>query len=478
MNPPPIAVPMLAPDETAFSLLARTHYICGAQSSRATSRSLLGGDAHAGLIFDFPRQLAALASRLPGPLSDPRTLASEATVLPFYVRFRNPSVAALATAKVCGPSVAALKDDLGLRASAAGTGGMVKACPECMAADASALGVAYWHRTLQLPGVTVCPAHRISLLQSASVGQGKQRRFFLPHELRWTSTNGRQCDARPDAGALRIAELSAAALSFALPGGFSPETLHFTYRHGLKSAGFLSRGGRLRASALQHQLQAHLAHLPASIRLCRPELARETEILIAMLRSRAQTFNTLPHLVLIDFLFDSWGHFATTYDWERTMGASHAVTSATRSPTMRPNQPEVRAFGADATKHEQCIRVIVDYVRERPMATRTQLVMACGGAWRWLYRNDRTWLDANAPPPIPRGRGYGSWVDWERRDAMLTDLIGREDRVDAFPPKARITPRTILKTVGRLPFAVQLNRMPRAMAKLMEIAGQIRNRRQ
>lgn len=466
---------MLAPDETAFSLLARTRSICGAQNSKAICRSLLGGDEHAGLIFDFPQRLAALASHLPWPLCDPTALANQATVLPFYVRFRNPSVATRAIAKMCGPTVASLKDDLGLRASAAGTGAMVKTCPECMAADSAALGVPYWHRTLQLPGVTICPTHCVPLLESGSVGQGKQQRFRLPHELRWTSVRGQRFGARPDPCALRLSKLSAAALSAELPGGFSPGTLHFTYRHGLKSAGFLSPSGRLRASALQLQLRAHVARLPNSIRICRPELHRETEILIAILRSRTETFNTLPHLVLIDFLFESWAHFVSTYEWEGAMDFTYAVASVKQVPSAQPGSSKVRANST--TKHEQSIQVIEQYLREHTTALRTQVRTACGGAWRWLYRYDRTWLDANAPPPVPRGRRYVSWVDWERRDATLVDLIDSKKRGESLAPAARITPRTVLRTMGRLPFSVQLNRMPRSMAKLTEIAEQIRRER-
>lgn len=475
MRPSVVAVPLLAPDETAFSLLARTGSICGPQNSKALCGSLLGGDERAGLIFDFPQRLAALASYLPGRLSDPATLASQATVLPFYVRFRDSAVTSKAITKMCGPSVAALKDDLGLRASAAGTGAMVKACPECMAADISTIGVPYWHRALQLPGVTICPTHRIPLLESASVRQGKQCRFFLPHELHWTSPYGRRSGTRPDPNALRFAMLSTAALSAELPGGFNPETLHFTYRHGLKSAGFLSPRGWLRATALQHHLRAYVACLPDSVRLCRPELGRETDILIAILRSRTETFNTLPHLALIDFLFECWAHFVATYDWERSMGSSRAIDSAKLAPSTPICQCKVRA--GSAIKHEQCTRAIELYLREHPAAFRTQVARACGGAWRWLYRHDRTWLDANAPPPIPRGRRYISWVDWEQRDTTLVGLIESKDRVESFPPSARATPKTVLKTLGRLQFSVQLDKMPNSMAKLVEIALQIRYQR-
>lgn len=475
MEPHVLVVPMLESDETVFSLLARTSCLCGSQNSKALCSCLLGTDEHSSPIFDFPQRLATFASHLHGPLSNPVALADRATVLPFYVRFRDPSIAARAIAKMCGSTVAALKDDLGLRASAAGPGARVKACRECMAADTAAVGTSYWHRTHQLPSVTMCPTHSVPLLESRSIGPGKQRRLFLPHEVRWDPAKNCESDKSPDPSALRISKLSAEALSSELPGGLNRETLYFTYRHGLKSSGFLSPRGQLRASALQSSLRKHVAHIPDSIRLCRPEVQRETEILIAILRARTETFNTLPHLVLIDFLFESWAHFAATYEWESTMGHSHASLGATR--LYQAPSRQLTARSANPAKHAQCTHAIKQYMREHPMAFRTHVMRACGGAWRWLYRNDRTWLDANAPPPLPRGRRYISWVDWDKRDARLVELIDSKHKAGLLVPSVRVTPVTVLKAMDPLPFSVQLNKMPKSASKLLEVVGEIKRQR-
>ncbi|WP_430715398.1 TnsD family Tn7-like transposition protein [Ralstonia thomasii] len=157
------------------------------------------------------------------------------------------------------------------------------------------------------------------------------------------------------------------------------------------------------------------------------------------------------------------------------MGFAYDVASAKQVLTAHPGPPKVRA--STITKRERSIQIIEQYLREHTTALRTQVKAACGGAWRWLYRYDRTWLDANAPPPVPRGRRYVSWVDWERRDATLVDLIDGKQCGESLSPTARITPRTVLRTMGRLPFSVQLKKMPRAMAKLTEIAEQIKRER-
>ncbi|MGV2291887.1 TnsD family Tn7-like transposition protein [Trinickia sp. YCB016] len=469
-----IAFPEFAPDETVFSMLARAHCLGGYESAVAASRAILG-DERAALLFDFPRRLEELGRLIPGRLSDPAALAINATCLPFFTRFRDRSVEERAIQKMCGPSVAALKDDLGLRASAAGPQSTVKACPDCMAEDTATHGIAYWHRILQLPGVTVCPIHRVPLLESAPVRQGKQRTLFLPHELRWTYPVTRNQEAATYKCSLRLANLAAAALSYALPGGFQPLALYYTYRHGLKAGGFLSRGNRLRFASLERLLDAHVGKLPASIRLCRPELSRETNSLLTILRAKQQTFNTLPHLVLIDFLFESWDHFVSTYEWEHAMNAkvnAHGGLSTDRVPS------EVRSRRSHTLQMEsrwdRCTTAILRYMKEQPDCTRSQLVKVCGGPWRWLYRNDREWLDANAPAPLPRRRRYLSWVNWQKRDATLVELIEREDRIAGFPKNARITPKTVLRNLGPIPFSVQLEKMPKSSSKLSEIVEQIR----
>ena len=44
--------------------------------------------------------------------------------------------------------------------------------------------------------------------------------------------------------------------------------------------------------------------------------------------------------------------------------------------------------------------------------------------YMWLYRNDRAWLDAHKPDPLPVSqRPRPSVVDWEARDEQLRGLV-------------------------------------------------------
>jgi len=467
-------LPLPAEDETAFSLLARACRLSGYRSSLAGQAIL--GDARAGLIFDFPRGLSELSRQIRGAHEDPRRLAMDLTVAPYYTKFRKAEVAEKVLGQICGSSVAILKDNLGLRASANGPKFPVRACPECMAEDRDTHGVAYWHRSLQLPGVVVCQSHGTPLLESSAIAQGKQRSFFLPDELSWDRRQGLSQGRNAYQHAVRIAALSQSALLTSLPGGFQPETLHFTYRHALRTKGLVSRRGRLRAENLRHALTGHIATLPEAIRLCRPELSREVESLICIIRTQTQTFNTLPHLVLIDLLFETWDHFASIYQWESALLHHNSLSTGTGDASV--NTYAHRHLGARLEKHEfkrnACRALLIDCVFRNASASRSQRAKVCGAVWRWLYRNDQEWLNANTPAALPRGRRYSTWVDWPNRDAKLIELIDRSDRVASFPTSARVTPNTVLRSVGPLPFSVQLHRMPKARVRLSELADQIR----
>jgi hypothetical protein len=460
-----LVLPKLAPDETIFSLLARAHCLGGYENATATSRIVFGDD-RAAMLFDFPRRLTALSAHLPEPLANPARLASDATCLPFFTRFRDRSVMERAIQKMCGQSVAALKDDLGLRACSSGPLSAVKACLDCIVEDTTRLGAAYWHRVHQLPGVTMCTLHRVPLVQSAPVRQGKQPRLFLPHELLWTRAHVQKHEAGTGDRSLSLADLASSALRSELPGGFSADALYHAYRHGLKASGFLSRGNRLRLASLQDYLDAYVSSLPTSVRLCRPELSRETQALVEILRARKGTFNTLPHLVLIDALFGSWSHFVAAYEWERAMCHDQdPIEGIATDCTSTKRYAEQRGAEKRST-WDRCSTTILGYMREHPDCSRSHLVKACGGSWRWLYRHDHAWLESNAPRPLPKRRAYVTWVNWEKRDAALLAVIARKDAVLTFSRRSRITPRTVLKALGQIPFSVRLEKMPKSATRL------------
>lgn len=469
-------VPLLAPDETLFSFLARTSCLGAYGNAHHTA-----GDwpcKRAGLVFDFPYELERLTRVMPIGQWNPEQLACAATCLPFYTRFRTSAVSGQAARILCGSSVGLLKHDLGLRASAVGSMGAIRACPECMSDDVDRCGTAYWHRSLQLPGVLVCPKHEVALIVAKSMRSGKQQTFFLPHQIEYAKSvyGGLTGEAR--ARALQFSHLANAALQKPLPGDFDAEALYHTYRNALRDDDLLSKSGRLRLDGLATRLEAHIGSVPDGVRLCRPEVSRGPIALISVLRARSETFNTVPHLVLIGMLFGTWERFTAMYEWQRTLSLGPVVEKDQTASFPRRVKPNTkmsndrrRSRWIDATDNIQ------RYMRQHPEASRSRIKIETGSDWRWLYRNDPAWLTSNTPPLRPARTGRASWVSWSNRDMKMCELIAHERPRISIPNSRRITATTILRQLGELPFSVQLPKMPQTALLLEDIVNSMKRER-
>ncbi|CAB3780346.1 TnsD family Tn7-like transposition protein [Paraburkholderia fynbosensis] len=469
-------VPLLAPDETLFSFLARASCLGAYGNAHQTA-----GDwpsRRAGLVFDFPYELERLTRVMLVGQGNPEQLACAATCLPFYTRFRKSAFSGQAARILCGSSVGLLKHDLGLRASAAGSMGAIRACPECMSDDVGGYGTAYWHRSLQLPGVLVCPKHEVALMEAKSMRPGKQQTFFLPRQIEYAKSDHRRLTRTANKRALQFSRLASAALQTPFPGDFDAEALYHTYRAALKAEGLLSKSGRLRLVDLETRIEAHIEGLPDGVRLCRPEVSRGPIALISVLRARSETFNTVPHLVLIEMLFGSWERFIAMYEWQTTLSSAPIMhKDATASPPIRVvpnsrmNEDQRRNRWSEATDH------IERYMRQHPEASRSRVKMETTSNWRWLYRNDPTWLISNTPPLRSGRTGRASWVNWSSRDAKMCKLIARERPHIVISNSSRITAATILRQLGELPFSVQLAKMPQTALLLEEIVNSMKRER-
>ena len=70
-------------------------------------------------------------------------------------------------------------------------GYQLKCCPGCIERDESYFGMPYWHIVHQLPGVTVCPRHKLSLCTHKAGDGGINHQYVLPlwEDLRLEEAN-------------------------------------------------------------------------------------------------------------------------------------------------------------------------------------------------------------------------------------------------------------------------------------------------
>lgn len=171
------------PDELLYSLCAR--FASRAGYARVTSiLEELFGTRAARAVIDLPCRLGHLATALP-PNSSLTTvcLLDKHTLLPFFSSFHP------------AHRIAQLRDDLksacgpaghmrsGIMASRIPMPEYLRFCPACTREDEECFRETYWHRLHQLPGVEVCPSHRV-FLENSSVGlrAGRKHLQFIPAE--------------------------------------------------------------------------------------------------------------------------------------------------------------------------------------------------------------------------------------------------------------------------------------------------------
>ncbi len=312
-------LPILHPDMTIYSLVAIAHRWGGSSRGEQISQSLFGSPG-AGLRHDFPSHLNEFCNRTESAYGGPDEVALNATVLPYFLRFRPPEVQMEALALMRGDTVEPLKFVLGLPAGPSGASMPLCACEYCIRDDKDAHGFAYWHRQHQLPGVFMCANHGYPVCQSDIRINGCGRSsFFLPDDPELISTRTSVISDIQQPVLQRLSILSAAALNSVLPGGYSAQVLLATYLHGLKQQGLLTRSGRVRAWEFAKWMrdQYHMiAGLDPFIRIIDE---RHVEGMLRLVRKPRMPFHSVCHLLLIEALFGGWDKFTSVYEWEHQM---------------------------------------------------------------------------------------------------------------------------------------------------------------
>lgn len=312
-------LPSLQQDMTLYSLVAIAHRWSGCSRGELTSTRLFGSSC-AGLRHDFPSHLDEFSLRTRFEYGSSSQMAQQATVLPYFLQFRADEVRAEALALMRGKTVERLKFVLGLPAGPSGASMPLGLCEECIREDICSHGFAYWHRQHQLPGVFTCQRHGVTLVQSKIRIEGIGRsRFLLPNDPELSSSNTVSLRESQFSILRRISTLSGNALDGLLPGGFSPQVLLATYRHGLKQQGLLTNCGQARAEAFVKWIRDRYSPIADLEPFNRIVSERSAEGMLRLVRKPRGHFHTASHLILIDALFGDWERFVSVYAWEHQM---------------------------------------------------------------------------------------------------------------------------------------------------------------
>lgn len=300
-------------DMTFFSWMSATHLINGYPSSYQLSEKLLGNGS-AGTRLDFPSHLEKFCSNTSNAFGDPISLAKNSTVLPYYLAFRPTNIFDNCVRLMSGNSVENLKFILGLPPSRTNQFPILKFCPSCFESDVEALGYGYWHRDHQLPSAHICTKH-CELLHTFLLreeGRGKNE-LALP-----SINNGHVIQASINSLPLLqdLSNLSGKAMVGLLPSEFNPQQLQFTYQHGLKQHGLITPKGKIKVNEFLYRLEKYFQPIESISPYDKLLTKDKISHLLKLVRKPRGFHHPIAHLLLIQFLFNSWDLFCSTYIWE------------------------------------------------------------------------------------------------------------------------------------------------------------------
>lgn len=166
-------------DELLYSILARYHIRSGNISPKATMKELFGSSTVTAVV-DLPSNIENLIKNMPiGAKYTAEELIYKHTLYPFYSAFLPPKRAELVLSSMKGNKGGDIHTRAGIMASSIASKQYLQFCPECLKEDREKYGEFYWHRVHQIPGIMVCPKHKILLLDSKVLVHSQNKHEYV-----------------------------------------------------------------------------------------------------------------------------------------------------------------------------------------------------------------------------------------------------------------------------------------------------------
>lgn len=511
------------PDETLHSVLSRYVRLSGLFGS-AQVVSLPPWKGRFSDNVPFPCRLNELENALPpGTGLTVKRMIEGHTLLPYYQPFLSERQLRQACHQMeYGPGTG-LKLSMGLIASRLEHASCARICPDCIAQDQTNVGVAYWHRAHQLPGVYVCPYHDTPLmyLEHRSFSQFS-RRLMLPGDEAVLSCS---CAFQiPPVQRQRLLELATSSntLLQSLVPPLDPSGLRNSLMKATVNSGLASVPHRLRLSDLASFIESYMVLLPDSgeYRVLADHISGFAPTWVTkLLRKPRHSHHPLKYLVLanalrldIRYLLDaaSGPQACLTLSspisgplpsqgkklcsqippcrhprlngltdlaqlmWKdaeegmnaREMAVKHAVSLATVYRAIRTAPDGPKRWEASRFERQLGLR------RERFLLQYLNCFAHDCTDYAWLYRNDRNWLVERCDLKSSRGSGrVRSSVFLGLDPTLAADIHNCAQRLFTMPGKPVWVNRSrIGRELGSVArFEKQLDKLPMCAAALRRV---------
>jgi len=434
--------PSSLPDETLLSRISRYHLLSGNKTINLTFDELFS-KAPFPLEQIVPPGIEVLAARLPGEQRDVlKKLVLENTLLPLFLPYLSPQ-------KPNKNSVDPSELVSHIPRRVVGLHGEAHLCLHCVEEDKRKHGVPYWHRSHQIPGVTICWRHQAPLLSSCPVCDCP---FLFTRKLLSTPWQACRCAWHPNQGeapqsepvaqdnpALEYAIFSHDLLTRNLPP-LPPQQLFASYRTRAIQLGF-KWGSRSSIEELQEAVVNYFGK--PFLEYVDPAYGtkRCTNWLRLTSYQSALDMPVTRHILLSLYLFGSVEHLARKLSdqvKDPTSNEAQATNGTSKETESDLQQREVH-------------RTKVLKTRQRHQASAPQALWKLAfKSMSWLYDNDRTWLQNNIlqPETSPTTKTIGQADDDELLAPKVDSFAKSYLSQDTGKP-LRLTIRRLLTGIGK-----------------------------
>lgn len=302
-------LPSAHPDESLYSWCARFHRLNLGHDARTTSK-ILFGHPHAGLRHDIPYFLSTFEKQTKGHLGSAAEVLFHRTLFGFYARFLPDHIENGIARLFFGADNSIGRGRLGLKKTGRDFSNPLKFCPKCLAEQRAQYGYSWWQLVHQLPTSFVCSRHG-NLLQVFPVTQyrGITQSFHLPHMPRGEHSQ------LPNSTPNRLREITEWGVHIWKSEHLrlSDETLRWCYRLQAKNRGWVAFDGSLRLQELRDEFVSHYGEM---LRQFDSDVLgdlgnRDGGFLAYLFRQAPGRRHPIKHVMLLNFLFDSLGDFAS-----------------------------------------------------------------------------------------------------------------------------------------------------------------------
>ncbi len=310
------------PGELFYSICARFSERVRYPSKRSVVTELFGTE-NAIACISLPSHLDYFIAQLP-PCSnlDAKRIIDEYTLLPFFAPFLPPERHLRLRQDMYSSNGPAIHMRAGLMASHVPLPQWLRFCPQCVEEDRRRFGECHWHRIHQVPGVEICPLHKVWVRNSAAPARNVHTRYeFISAESAIYEALPEEIDENEQFFEILFA-LALDAQWLLKQRGLSQNlsTFQHWYRRLLADLGLSTYRGRVDRNALLSRFKNMYA--PELLRMLHCELDEHTEAtwLERLVRKPDNAQHPLHHLLLIHCLGQTAEAFFRLPKWSEPFG--------------------------------------------------------------------------------------------------------------------------------------------------------------